>query len=74
MKTPQSAAALAGAIGSLALLAGARVAVAGCNLIPGTVKTFDGAVGAANRPFAAPGERLDRERDLERLLAEVRKR
>lgn len=29
-----------------------------CDLIPGTIKTFNGAVGAADRPFAAPGERV----------------
>ncbi len=32
---------------------------AGCNLIPGTVKTYGGALGATNRPYAAPGERLE---------------
>jgi len=32
---------------------------AACNLIPGTEKTFGSALGAANRPFAAPGERLE---------------
>jgi cysteine-rich repeat protein len=30
-----------------------------CNLIPGTAKTFNGAVGATNRPFAAPGESVE---------------
>lgn len=34
-------------------------AEAGCNLIPGTEKTFNGTLGATNRPFAAPGERLE---------------
>src|SRR5687767_5169973 len=32
---------------------------AACNLIPGTEKSFSAALGAANRPFAAPGERLE---------------
>jgi len=32
---------------------------ASCNLIPGTEKTFDAALGATNRPFAAPGETLE---------------
>ena len=32
---------------------------AGCNLIPGTEKTFNAAAGATNRPYAAPGERLE---------------
>ncbi len=31
----------------------------GCNLIPGTEKTYGGALGATNRPYAAPGERLE---------------
>src|SRR5215472_6044474 len=34
-------------------------AYAGCNLIPGTAKTFNATLGATNRPFAAPGERLE---------------
>ena len=34
-------------------------ASAGCNLIPGTAKTFNGAVGATNRPYAAPGETVE---------------
>lgn len=43
-----------------ALVAGCpRSAPAGCNLIPGTAKTFNGAVGATNRPFAGPGEPLE---------------
>ncbi|HEV7735161.1 MAG TPA: hypothetical protein VGR62_23525 [Candidatus Binatia bacterium] len=37
----------------------AHSAQAACNLIPGTAKTFDAALGATNRPFAAPGERLE---------------
>lgn len=36
-----------------------RAADAACNLIPGTELTFNSTLGAANRPFAAPGERLD---------------
>ncbi len=32
---------------------------AACNLIPGTIKTFNSALGATNRPFAAPGESLE---------------
>jgi hypothetical protein len=47
------------AAGALALLALATNARAACNLIPGTAKTFDAALGATNRPFAAPGERLE---------------
>jgi hypothetical protein len=39
----------------LALAAGARAA---CNLFPGTVNSFGSTLGAANRPFAAPGETL----------------
>jgi hypothetical protein len=34
-------------------------AQAACNLIPGTAKTFNAALGATNRPFAAPGEPLE---------------
>ena len=37
------------------LLAG-RDAHAACNLIPSASKTFRGALGATNRPFAAPGD------------------
>ncbi|MGH7787963.1 MAG: hypothetical protein ACRERC_13915, partial [Candidatus Binatia bacterium] len=33
-------------------------AQAGCNLIPGTEKTFNAVLGASDRPYAAPGERL----------------
>ena len=40
-------------------LAGVDHAYAGCNLIPGTANTFNATIGAANRPFAAPGERLE---------------
>ena len=42
----------------LALLA-PRLALAACNLIPGTEKTFGGVLGATNRPFAAPGEAVE---------------
>jgi cysteine-rich repeat protein len=34
-------------------------AQAACNLIPGTTLTFNSTVGATNRPFAAPGERVE---------------
>src|SRR5262249_25388283 len=37
----------------------AHKAEAACNLIPQTAKTFDAAVGATNRPFAAPGEPVE---------------
>src|SRR5439155_21571671 len=36
-----------------------RPAQAVCNLIPQTTRTFSGALGTANRPFAAPGEPLE---------------
>jgi Tol biopolymer transport system component len=42
-----------------ALLGAVPSARAACNLIPGTEKTFGSVLGAANRPFAAPGERLE---------------
>src|SRR5438552_13774025 len=32
---------------------------AACNLIPGTTKSFATALGATNRPFAAPGETVE---------------
>src|SRR6185436_9030704 len=32
---------------------------ASCNLIPGTEKSFSATLGATNRPYAAPGERLE---------------
>lgn len=41
------------------LMAGAHDARAACNLIPGTARTFGAVVGATNRPFAAPGERVE---------------
>jgi cysteine-rich repeat protein len=34
-------------------------ALAACNLIPQTVKTFNSTLGATNRPFAAPGESVE---------------
>lgn len=44
----------------LAALLGVTVSArAACNLIPSTEKTFGSVLGAANRPFAAPGERLE---------------
>ena len=52
-------------LAALALVAGLVVGVglrpvhAACNLIPGTAKTFNGILGATNRPFAAPGESLE---------------
>jgi Tol biopolymer transport system component len=53
----------AGLAAAVAILASWAVAVrpvdAGCNLIPGTAKSFNAALGATNRPFAAPGEALE---------------
>src|SRR5262245_5442126 len=43
----------------LPLCASADRAQAICNRIPGTSKSFNADAGAANRPFAAPGERLE---------------
>jgi Tol biopolymer transport system component len=43
----------------LALQVAPRLAEAGCNLIPGTEKSFNAVQGATNRPYAAPGERLE---------------
>jgi Tol biopolymer transport system component len=40
-------------------LASPRPAPGGCNLIPGTEKSFNATAGATNRPYAAPGERLE---------------
>ena len=37
----------------------AHPAQGGCNLIPGTSKSFNSTTGATNRPFAGPGERLE---------------
>ncbi|MFP6665536.1 MAG: hypothetical protein VCC00_15190 [Deltaproteobacteria bacterium] len=39
------------------LLAGG--AQASCDLFPGVERTYDGALGSANRPWAAPGESLE---------------
>jgi hypothetical protein len=36
-----------------------RVAGAACNLIPSAAQSFRGALGAANRPFASPGEMVE---------------
>jgi Tol biopolymer transport system component len=56
--TVRSGAALA--LGVAGVLAGHRhLAGAACNIIPGTVQTFRGAVGAADRPFAGPGDVLE---------------
>ena len=44
---------------AVAIATSAVEARAACNLIPGTEKTFSAAVGAVNRPYAAPGERLE---------------
>src|SRR5262245_8833630 len=41
------------------MLLRARPAAADCNLIPGTIKTFNTELGATNRPFAAPGETVE---------------
>lgn len=38
---------------------GIREAEAACNLIPGTVRTFNSTLGATNRPFAAPNENVE---------------
>ncbi len=44
----------------LALLAASvGPATAACNLIPGTIKSFNSTLGSANRPYAAPGEALE---------------
>lgn len=45
--------------GIFALVIASPQAQAACNLIPGTEKNFDSALGALNRPFAAPGESLE---------------
>ncbi len=41
------------------MLGAPRALHAGCNLIPGTAKTYNGALGVTNRPYAAPGEQLE---------------
>jgi hypothetical protein len=43
----------------IATLGNAGRVHAACNLIPGTEKSFSATVGATNRPYAAPGERLE---------------
>ena len=40
----------------LLLMGGAGEAGASCDIIPGTVKDFRGALGTLNRPFAIPGD------------------
>ena len=47
------------AVVALTMLADPTASLASCNLIPGTVKAFNGTLGVANRPFAAPGERVE---------------
>lgn len=42
-----------------ALVATPGTATGGCNLIPGTEKTFNGVLGATSRPYAGPGERVE---------------
>ena len=42
-----------------AVLGSGPAAHGGCNLIPGTIKTFNSTLGTSNRPYAAPGERLE---------------
>jgi len=49
-KSPHPVAVLA------AVLSAARIAGAACNLIPSATQTFRGALGATNRPYAAPGD------------------
>lgn len=43
----------------LLIAASAPLAQAACNLIPGTIRSYDGVLGTTNRPFAAPGERVE---------------
>jgi hypothetical protein len=47
------------ALALLAVLTSATHSQAACNLIPGTEKSFSATLGATNRPYAAPGERLE---------------
>src|SRR5262245_54585100 len=58
MRMPRSRPALAG-LAALATVGTATPVHAACNLIPGTEKSFSATVGATNRPYAAPGERLE---------------
>jgi hypothetical protein len=53
VRTPRIVAAI------VATMASAADVHAACNLIPGTEKSFSAALGATNRPYAAPGERLE---------------
>jgi Tol biopolymer transport system component len=39
---------------------GVYIAHAGCNLIPGTEQAFQSTLGATNRPYAGPGESVER--------------
>ena len=55
----RSAVAFAVVLQLVLAVASVKQAYAGCNLIPGTAKTFNATLGATNRPFAAPGERLE---------------
>ena len=43
----------------MAIVVCPRLVNAGCNLFPGTIRTFNGTLGATNRPFAAPGETIE---------------
>jgi hypothetical protein len=43
-------------VAALLLVGTARVADAGCNIIPGTSTTFRAALGQTDRPFALPGD------------------
>src|SRR5437870_9188648 len=51
--------AASGLLAALLVSPAADRAHAACNLIPGTTKTFNAALGTTNRPFAAPGESLE---------------
>ena len=50
-------------LAGLVLVAGAGAmpcpVLAACNPIPGTIRAYDGVLGTTNRPFAAPGERVE---------------
>src|SRR5262245_1322538 len=46
-------------VSALSFFAGPSTARAACNLIPGTEKSFAGTLGATNRPYSAPGERVE---------------
>jgi len=47
------------AVVAVAVVCCPRLVDAGCNLIPGTTRTFNATLGATNRPFAAPGETVE---------------